>query len=83
MPTYSELAATSLRIRVSIFSVSLAGWLSCCLRPGRTGGAISAFSTSVEPHSGQAAWPARLRASNASADWNQLSKPWSLSHFKV
>ena len=47
-----------------------------------TRGAIIAFVTCVEPQIAQVTIPAFCSFSNASADWNQLSKLCLLLHFK-
>ena len=39
-------------------------------------GAMSDFSTDVEPHSGHETWPADACSSNASLLWNHPSKRW-------
>ena len=76
MPTYSEFFSTSCR-RFAIASSSGVFWSDRGRSPGSvlTEGAISDFSTAVEPHIAQATIPDALRASKASADLNQLSKP--------
>jgi hypothetical protein len=87
MPTYSEFSSTCRRISAKAASMSFCGFAkglaSGPLRAGRTTGAISDFSTVPDPQIGQVTWPACCNASKAAADWNQLSKSWALSHFRL
>jgi len=91
-PTFSEVDSIFWRNSRNACSAGEAGSLSGLgfwvrvsptVRPDCIVGAIIAFSTLLLPQTEQLTKCAPTSFSNASADWNQLSKLWVLSHFRV